>query len=304
MPQNERNNKSGCLWIVAVVVFLMLMSQPKERSDTSDERISHSPTGSNLVLPNGRNRTSPHAGGNMNDGNVRKQSLKTTLVPHTPIPPKKPARQAQHDWTDAIWRVENQSGYGTAFVIGRYGRDRTLLITAAHCVPDEKAKYQLVGGLAGQETRYSNVRVLRVHRAHDVALLEAPPVVPYRAIPISQWSNGYVGARVKLGGYGAGYYSEAFGKIVGSQRIPAELFGYDQQTAEAWIVGEVNFSGHSGSPAVNSDGQLVGVLSYGGGGENGIVKVRYVRWLLPAKFKSQIIDDRGDAYRSALSDSP
>jgi len=204
------------------------------------------------------------------------------MKPEEPV--LKTTREAVGNTTDAIWKLHGENGTGTAFVIGKTAAGKTLLVTAAHCVSDVDGAYEHI--------RIKPVKVLGRDEQNDVALLEAPLVTPYRPITISQWRSGVEGEGVWMAGYGNGVWSEHSAVLKEMKRVPIRGFDRKGLLPETWITDEVAVPGHSGSPVVDLEERLVGVLTASGGGISVIVHTRYVRWLLESCRHDWIIDSR------------
>lgn len=209
-----------------------------------------------------------------------------------PEPPK-PARQPRGDYTDAIWKIVRPGASGTAFVLGKTDSGRTLLATSAHCVPDLIGEYSLCGGMDGEETCYPGVTVVEADYQNDVALVSAPPVTPYRALPISQWRSGEIGQEVLVSGYGGGRFSEHFTVLNEITRVSNATLNREGLMPGAWSADLVASPGHSGSPAIDGDGFVVGLLCAGNAEANQIVHPRYLRWLLERVGEDGLVDRRG-----------
>lgn len=242
------------------------------------------------------NGGSPDAGG-INSG---RQNYAPPAPPVDPrswdhdTPPKreKRARHPKGDYTDAIWKVTGPTGTGTAFVVGLSPVGFTLAVTSAHCVKDEMAQYKLSGGMNGEHSEFDGFTVIATNVENDVALLQGPIVKPYRAIPINGWVHGDVGVEVRIAGYGGGRFSEHYAMITGTRRVSSEVLGTDGNEPEAWAVDKVAVHGHSGSPVINPNDHLVGVLATTSPTMNEIIHVRYIRWLLRDAGYSELIDRR------------
>lgn len=271
------------VFVILVILFLAMLG-PR---GTNDGPPSASRGGSTSV--------SPDAGGR-NTGRVGQAAppVRASPRPERVLAPvrEKRSREAKGDYTDAIWKVESSAGSGTAFVVGQTFQGNTLLVTAAHCVSDPQRRYKLTGGMDGCISSYAPVKVVVLDVERDVALIEAPRVAPYRAIAINQWVNGKLGEEIRIAGYGGGRFSEHYATIVAGKRVPNETLGTKGLAPEAWSTGYVAIPGHSGSPAIDAEERLVGILCAGGGGSNLVVHVRYVRWLLRGTPYREIVDQR------------
>lgn len=204
-----------------------------------------------------------------------------------PIEP--PTRLAVGSFVDGIWKVYGPTSTGTAFVVGQDAEGRALLVTANHVVDDEGAEYEIGGGEFGEDVRFGPVEVLATDPDRDLAVLRSPAVDPYRAVLVSQWRTGAKGDVIRIGGYGAGAWSQHETTLAGS-----EIGSRDGSSipAESWVAPEVTTAGHSGSPAVDARDHLVGVLTRGGGGRDLFAHARYVRWLLTDAGYEDLIDRR------------
>ena len=137
------------------------------------------------------------------------------------------------------------SGCGTGIIWGGAG----LVITNAHCVPNEASLQVSAGG------QWRGARALAYHPRHDLALLAAP-AVSGPLLEIRDPESLLAGELVFAHGHPLGVRDAlAMGVLHGITR--------DGRTGRPrWIIADVRLApGNSGGPLVDAEGRLVGVNS-------------------------------------------
>ena len=165
----------------------------------------------------------------------------------------------------AIWQIEDDSNYGTAFAISP-----NLFITNAHNLRDARRIGEIVLSQEGNAHRLSVSQVLALSLVHDLLLLQTKETVRrYLRLggPVSKKEDGTL--------HMMGYRKQTLTHF--RQIAPIT---WQDRFYYALPVNKINLSGASGSPILGSAGKVVAIasraskyISYG-------LKSQYIRRLL------------------------
>lgn len=165
---------------------------------------------------------------------------------------------------DSIFKLSGNQAGCTAFQV-KGPSSNTYILTAKHC------KDILNEGLSGTITLQNQATIQRKMIAEDqfsdLLLLEAAPGIV--GLEVAKYT--FPGEKIKLLGYGYMYpLWEVSATIITDSKFLA-LFPLDYVQT---IISAEPAPGHSGSPALDSDNHVIGVVSTGIGGVGGIVRLQ------------------------------
>ena len=165
----------------------------------------------------------------------------------------------------AVWQIEDDRNYGTAFAISP-----NLFITNAHNLRDTKRIGEIILSREGSSRRLSASQILSLSLVHDLVLLQTEETVRrYLRLggPVSKKEDGTL--------HMIGYRKQTLTHF--RQIAP---IAWQDRFYYALPVNKINLSGASGSPILGSAGKVVAIanrasknISYG-------LKSHYVRRLL------------------------
>lgn len=194
---------------------------------------------------------------------VEERTLKEPAPPEeetTPAIAKGPIEHAIR----CTFRLKNKKGGASGFFIN----DKGLAVTARHVV--QGATYSMEAELPG-ETRKHTVQILQKSAQHDLALLQVDVDRPSPYLEIRDphtltpgedlWAigNPLLAFRetVTKGNFSR-IFPEADWKKEAKMRVPPFKFRGDQVQFSTPVI-----PGNSGGPVVDSEGRVVGVVSFG-----------------------------------------
>ena len=168
----------------------------------------------------------------------------------------------------AVWQIEDDSNYGTAFAISP-----NLFITNAHNLRDAKRIGEIVLSQEGSSRRLSASQILALSLVHDLLLLQTKETVRrYLRLggPVSSKEDGAL--------HILGYRKQTLTRFRQIEPIPwQDRFYY------ALAVNRMDLSGASGSPVLNSRGEVVAIASRAGENLSFSLKAIHVERLLTGK---------------------
>ena len=165
----------------------------------------------------------------------------------------------------AVWKIEDDSNYGTAFAISP-----NLFITNAHNLRGAKRIGEIILSQEKSSRRLGVSQILALSLVHDLLLLQTKETVRrYLRLggPVSKKEDGSL--RI------TGYRKETLTRFRQIAPIPwQDRFYY------ALPVNRMNLSGASGSPVLNSQGEVVAIASRASENMSYSLKVKHLKRLL------------------------
>ncbi len=141
----------------------------------------------------------------------------------------------------AVWKIELKEGTGTGFFISE-----NTIVTNAHVINAVKDLEEITIVQEGNPRRLKVKKIVRLSIRYDLALLEVDGVVSdFLSLPEDSLKSSNV--------YALGYPTSQFREIRQTGVLKADYFFSDNSDT----------GGASGSPVLNEDHQLVGVLHGG-----------------------------------------
>jgi S1-C subfamily serine protease len=149
---------------------------------------------------------------------------------------------------------------------------RNYLLTAGHCAalsqPLGDIEVDLDNGTKLQR------RIIALDKDHDIMLLEDVPHLN----PLSLATSDHKGEELRIYGHGNGFPTwEVDCRIMGDMKLGDP----DQAWNQTWCSSQAA-PGHSGSPALDKDGQVCGIVSRAGMGMTGLVRLEDLQAFLAA----------------------
>lgn len=165
----------------------------------------------------------------------------------------------------AVWKIEDDSNYGTAFAISP-----NLFITNAHNLRDTKHIGQIVLSRDGSSRRLSVSRVLALSLVHDLMLLQTKETVRCYLRFVGPVSREEDGSFLSMG-----YVKCSLTRI--RQIAP---IAWRDHFHYALPVHRMSLSGIRGGPTLNPKGEVVAVAGrYGGNMSYGLKAIHAERLL-------------------------
>ena len=179
--------------------------------------------------------------------------------------PAQASAQALSSAASPIWKIEDDGNYGTAFAISP-----NLFITNAHNLRDTKRIGEIVLSQEGSSRRLSASQILSLSLVHDLMLLQTKEtVLRYLRLggPVLKHEDGALQFM--------GYHNQTLTRFRQIASIPwQDRFYY------ALAVNRMDLTGASGSPVLNSRGEVVAIASRAGKNISFSLKVKHIKRLL------------------------
>ena len=179
--------------------------------------------------------------------------------------PVQASAQVLSSVVSAVWKIEDDRNYGTAFAISP-----NLFITNAHNLRDAKRIGEIILSQEGNDRRLSVSQVLALSLVHDLLLLQTEETVQsYLRLggPVSSKEDGAL--------HILGYRKQTLTRF--RQGAP---IAWQDRFYYALPVNKINLSGASGSPILGSAGKVVAIASRASKNISYGLKSQYIRRLL------------------------
>ena len=168
----------------------------------------------------------------------------------------------------AVWKIEDDRNYGTAFAISP-----NLFMTNAHNLRDTKRIGEIIISQEGSSRRLSASQILSLSLVYDLLLLQTKETVRrYLRLgrPVSKKEDGSLGMM--------GYFKGSLTHFRQIAPIPwQDRFYY------ALPVNRMDLTGTSGGPVLNPKGEVVAIASRASGNISYSLKVKHIERLLAGK---------------------
>ena len=168
----------------------------------------------------------------------------------------------------AVWKIEDNRNYGTAFAISP-----NLFMTNAHNLRDAKRIGEIILSQEGSSRRLGASQILSLSLVRDLVLLQTKETVRrYLRLggPVSGEEDGSL--------YIVGYRKGALTHFQQIAPIP-----WEDRFYYALPVNRMNLSGTSGGPVLNSRGEVVAIASQANGNMGYALKTRHIERLLAGR---------------------